>query len=145
MHAAQLQDHERVPQNTLCISAGFAAQYPSLNHCSVLQVYISLSAKPLRINMSHRVTFTGMLSTCSTSEETLSFPFLIILALAICACCFLMAIFVVRVKEVCFDVEPESDNDIEALRPYDDDPSAHWVRPYNDTGEKEVLVVYEKV
>ncbi|KAK4616779.1 uncharacterized protein CLAFUR5_05078 [Fulvia fulva] len=94
--------------------------------------------------MSHRVTFTGMLSTCSTSEETLSFPFLIILALAICACCFLMAIFVVRVKEVCFDVEPESDNDIEALRPYDDDPSAHWVRPYNDTGEKEVLVVYEK-
>ena len=84
-----------------------------------------------------------MLSTCSAREgdEPLSFPLLIILALAICAGCFLVAIFVVRVKEACFDLEPEHDSDIEALARYEDGAPRYWVS-YRD--EKEVVVLNEK-
>lgn len=87
-----------------------------------------------------------MLSSCSASEEPLSFPLLIVLAMAICACCFLLAIFILRVKEACFDSElsTDSEDDIEALPNYEEEPPACCVKAYGDIEEQEAGAMDEQ-
>ncbi|EME39549.1 hypothetical protein DOTSEDRAFT_38719 [Dothistroma septosporum NZE10] len=87
---------------------------------------------------------SSMLSSCSANEEIPSFPLLIALAMAVCACCFLLAVCIVRVKEECLGPEPEPDSDVEAWANYEEDPWAYCVKPYSDLEEKQVMRADEK-